>query len=82
MCAPGVDVLVDHTDLDRRIYSSGNAFVLGGRLVVRRVALLGSAGSQFFLCRMPTALAPITATSASGHANTSVAFSEREFIAM
>ena len=41
------------------------------------------AAASFFLCRMPTAaLAPITATSASGHANTFVALSEREFIAM
>ncbi|CNU87625.1 Uncharacterised protein [Mycobacterium tuberculosis] len=32
---------------------------------------------------MPTAaLAPITATSASGQANTLVAFNDREFIAM
>ncbi len=41
------------------------------------------AAASFFLCRMPTAaLAPITATSASGHANTFVAPSDREFIAM
>ncbi|CFE39676.1 Uncharacterised protein [Mycobacterium tuberculosis] len=41
------------------------------------------AAANFFLCRMPTAaLAPITATSASGQANTLVAFNDREFIAM
>ena len=41
------------------------------------------AAASVRLCRMPTAaLAPITATSASGQANTFVAPSEREFIAM
>ena len=26
-----VDLLVDHTDLDRQIHSAGDAFVLGGQ---------------------------------------------------
>ena len=43
----------------------------------------GGAAASFLRCRTFTAaLAPITATSASGHANTAVAPSEREFIAM
>lgn len=78
-----VDLLVDHPDLDRGIDAAGDPFVLGGQFLVQRLTLVFGAAASFFLCRMPTAaLAPITATSASGHANTFVAPSDREFIAM
>ena len=80
----GVDLFVDDADLDGVVHTTGDPLVLGGKLLVQRLTLviLGAAAS-FFLCRMPTAaLAPITATSASGQANTLVAPNEREFIAM
>lgn len=78
-----VDLLVDHTDVQRTVDPAGDALMLGGQLVVQRFAFVLGAAANFFLCRMPTAaLAPITATSASGQANTLVAFNDREFIAM
>lgn len=79
----GVDLLVHHADLDGGVHAAGDAFVFGGELLVQRLAVLGAAAASFFLCRMPTAaLAPMTATSASGQAKTFVAPSDREFIAM
>lgn len=78
-----IDLLVDHADLDGGIHTAGDPLVLDGQLLVQRLTLVIRAAASLRLCRMPTAaLAPITATSASGQANTLVALSEREFIAM
>lgn len=78
-----IDLGVDDTDLDRAVHTAGDPLVLEREFLVQGVALVIGAAASFFLCRMPTAaLAPMTATSASGQANTLVAFSDREFIAM
>ena len=80
-----LDDRVDHTDLQRTVDPAGDLLVLGGQPRVQRLALSGSAGAaaSFLRYRMFTAAdAPITATSAVGHAYTAVAPSEREFIAI
>jgi hypothetical protein len=57
--------------------------MLGGKLVLQRLVLVFQRGGWFLLFQdADRGLGPITATSASGHANTSVAPSAREFIAM
>ena len=78
-----VDLLVDDTDLDGGVHPAGDALVLLGQLLVQGLALVIGSGGELALVQDATAaLAPITATSASGQANTFVAPSEREFIAM
>src|SRR6516165_7558387 len=45
----GVDLLVDHTDLDGAVDAAGDPLVLGGQLLVQRFALVVRRGGQLLL---------------------------------
>ncbi len=45
----GVDLLVDDADLDGVVHTAGDPLVLGGQLVVQRLALVVGRGGQLLL---------------------------------
>ena len=79
----GIDLLVHHADFDGAVHAARDALVFCRQLLVQGLTFgLGRCGQFLLVQNADGGLGPITATSASGQANTLVAPSEREFIAM
>ncbi len=49
----GVDLLVDHADVDGVVHATGHVLVIGGKIIVQRLALVVRRGRQLLLVQNP-----------------------------